>query len=97
MLAVYCDTLDALGHAGGDAHPDIPAALEMIDAQLGRIVEATQDAGIYGRTAFVVMGDHGMTTFDKGFADEALHPGPRPHRVAAAGRVTAARAVGTEP
>lgn len=72
LLAVYCDTLDALGHAGGDVHPDIPEALQMIDAQVGRIVQATQDAGIYGRTAFVLTGDHGMTTFDKGFADEAL-------------------------
>jgi predicted AlkP superfamily pyrophosphatase or phosphodiesterase len=72
LLAVYCDTLDALGHRGGDVHPDIPEALQMIDAQLGRLVEATQDAGIYGRTTFVILGDHGMTTFDKGFADEAL-------------------------
>jgi arylsulfatase A-like enzyme len=72
LLAVYCDTLDALGHAGGDVHPDIPAALQMIDAQIGRVVQATKDAGIYGRTTFVITGDHGMTTFDKGFATEAL-------------------------
>jgi predicted AlkP superfamily pyrophosphatase or phosphodiesterase len=72
LLAVYCDTLDALGHAGGDVHPDIPAAIQMIDTQLGRIIDATQDAGIYGRTAFLLTGDHGMTTFDKGFAAEGV-------------------------
>ncbi|MEN5075908.1 alkaline phosphatase family protein [Isoptericola cucumis] len=72
LTAVYCDTLDALGHAGGDRHPGIPAALTELDAQLGRLVQATKDAGIYGRTTFVVTGDHGMTTFDKGFAAEGL-------------------------
>jgi hypothetical protein len=72
LMAVYCDTLDALGHAGGDENPQIPAALEELDGQLGRLVEATRKAGIYGRTSFVIMGDHGMTTFDKGFGDEAL-------------------------
>jgi predicted AlkP superfamily pyrophosphatase or phosphodiesterase len=72
FLAVYCDTLDALGHGGGDVNPHIPAALTEIDRQIGRIVAATQDAGVYGRTAFVLTGDHGMTTFDKGFGAEGL-------------------------
>ncbi|WP_369374998.1 alkaline phosphatase family protein [Promicromonospora sp. Populi] len=72
LMAVYCDTLDAIGHDGGDADPRIPGALEEIDQQLGRIMTATQEAGVYDRTAFVITGDHGMTTFDKGFATEAL-------------------------
>lgn len=72
LIAVYCDVLDAIGHDGGDADPRIPAALADIDRQIGRIVQATKDAGVYGSTAFVVTGDHGMTTFDKGFAAEGL-------------------------
>lgn len=72
LVAVYCDVLDAIGHDGGDADPRLPAALADIDAQLGRIVQATRDAGVHDRTTFVVTGDHGMTTFDKGFADEGL-------------------------
>nr|BFF21111.1 hypothetical protein GCM10025730_46320 [Promicromonospora thailandica] len=72
LIAVYCDVLDAIGHEGGDADPRIPAALADIDAQIGRLVQATRDAGVYGRTAFVVTGDHGMTTFDKGFGAEGL-------------------------
>lgn len=72
LMTVYCDTLDAIGHDGGDADPRIPAALTELDEQLGRIVAATKEAGTYGRTAFVITGDHGMTTFDKGFADEGL-------------------------
>ncbi|MGW4029448.1 alkaline phosphatase family protein [Streptomyces sp. NPDC004838] len=65
LMAVYCDELDALGHAGGEDSPALPDAITMLDGQLGRLVEATKDAGIYGRTAFVLMGDHGMTTFTR--------------------------------
>ncbi|MFE7506998.1 alkaline phosphatase family protein [Promicromonospora sp. NPDC057488] len=72
LITVYCDTLDAIGHSGGDADPRIPGALEDIDRQIGRIVAATKEAGVYDDTAFVVTGDHGMTTFDKGFAAEGL-------------------------
>lgn len=72
LMTVYCDTLDAIGHEGGDADPRIPGALTEIDRQLGRIVAATKAAGTYGSTAFVVTGDHGMTTFDRGFGSEGL-------------------------
>ncbi|MEV0892452.1 alkaline phosphatase family protein [Promicromonospora sp. NPDC050262] len=72
LMAVYCDTLDAIGHDGGDADPRIPGALEDIDRQIGRIVAATKEAGVHDSTAFVITGDHGMTTFDKGFATEGL-------------------------
>lgn len=72
LMTVYCDTLDAIGHEGGDADPRIPGALTEIDRQIGRIVQATKDADVYGGTAFVITGDHGMTTFDKGFGAEGL-------------------------
>ncbi|MFC9561423.1 alkaline phosphatase family protein [Agromyces sp. NPDC056965] len=66
LIAVYCDTLDVLGHADGSAAAGMPAALAEVDEQIGRIVQATKDAGIYGRTAFVITGDHGMSTFTQG-------------------------------
>jgi arylsulfatase A-like enzyme len=72
LIAVYCDTLDALGHAGGDIDPGIPDALRQIDEQIGRLVDAVQDAGIYGRTTFVITGDHGMSTFTRGMDTEML-------------------------
>ncbi|GAA5200341.1 alkaline phosphatase family protein [Microbacterium jejuense] len=72
LIAVYCDRLDALGHAEGDQAEGMPAALADIDVQIGRLVQATKDAGIYGRTAFVVTGDHGMETFTNGMRDELL-------------------------
>ncbi|WP_350347407.1 alkaline phosphatase family protein [Agromyces sp. G08B096] len=72
LVAVYCDTLDALGHADGAEAPGMPAALADVDAQIGRLVQAAKDAGIFGRTAFVVTGDHGMGTFTQGMRDELL-------------------------
>ncbi|PRB18648.1 alkaline phosphatase family protein [Microbacterium sp. MYb62] len=72
LMAVYCDKLDALGHADGQDAPGMPAAIAEVDAQIGRIVQATKDAGIFGRTAFVVTGDHGMETFTQGLRDELL-------------------------
>lgn len=72
LLAVYCDRLDALGHADGKDASDMPAAIAEVDEQIGRLVQATKDAGIFGRTAFVVTGDHGMETFTQGMRDELL-------------------------
>lgn len=72
LIAVYCDRLDALGHADGKDSPDMPAAIAEVDAQIGRLVQATKDAGIFGRTAFVVTGDHGMETFTQGMRNELL-------------------------
>ncbi|MEU4643564.1 alkaline phosphatase family protein [Micromonospora sp. NPDC023814] len=72
LMAVYCDALDAIGHEGGDHDQRIPDALADLDAQIGRIVQATKDAGIFGRTTFVITGDHGMTTFTKGFGTQVI-------------------------
>ena len=72
LIAVYCDTLDVIGHQGGDRDPRIPAALQELDAQIGRVVAATREADIYGRTTFVITGDHGMSTFSHGFGQDVI-------------------------
>lgn len=72
LIAVYCDTLDVLGHADGAAAAGMPAALAEVDRQIGRLVQATKDAGTFGRTAFVITGDHGMSTFTQGMQPQLL-------------------------
>jgi predicted AlkP superfamily pyrophosphatase or phosphodiesterase len=72
LIAVYCDVLDALGHADGDIAPGIPDGLRQIDEQIGRLVDAVKEADIYGRTTFVITGDHGMSTFTRGMDTELL-------------------------
>lgn len=72
LLAVYCDTLDSIGHDDGAESPRIGPALADLDGQVGRIVDALRRAGIAERTAIVVTGDHGMTTASRTFAPELV-------------------------
>lgn len=60
MLAAICfDQIDHVGHAiGHDSRPYYDA-IASIDKQIGRIIEATKEAGIYDETIFIVTSDHG--------------------------------------
>lgn len=93
FVAVYGSDLDDLGGAEGPDGPNIGPLLAEMDRQLGRLVQATVDAGINDQTAFIVTGDHGMTAWREdltqgvlealttaGYAPEAVSPGdtPRP-------------------
>lgn len=72
FLGLYCSDLDDNGHKYGADAPIINETLAKLDKGLGRLVQATKDADIYGRTTFVLSGDHGMTTFDKAFGSDIL-------------------------
>ncbi len=70
FLAVYGVDLDAFGHAEGAEGPNIGPLLSELDRQLGRLVRATREVGIYERTAFLLTSDHGMTTWNRSLAEE---------------------------
>jgi predicted AlkP superfamily pyrophosphatase or phosphodiesterase len=70
FLAVYGPDLDAFGHAEGAEGPNMGPLLAELDRQLGRLVQATKDVGIYERTAFLLTSDHGMTTWQRSLAEE---------------------------
>ncbi|MDQ3680915.1 MAG: alkaline phosphatase family protein [Actinomycetota bacterium] len=91
FLAVYSDSLDALAHREGAESPNIALLLAEMDRQLGRLVQATKDVGIYGQTAFILTTDHGMTSWNqtlipqvleaisaKGYRPEIVTPGRSP-------------------
>ena len=91
FMAVYGSDLDDAGHAEGPDGPNIAPLLAEMDRQLGRLVEATRDAGIFDLTTFIVTGDHGMTGWtedltqelltavaDAGYAPEVVTPGNTP-------------------
>jgi len=67
LLAVYCDDLDAIGHDQGADTPNIGRALRELDAQVGRLVAAIEEAGITDTTTIVLTGDHGMSTYTRSF------------------------------
>ena len=70
FLAVYGPDLDVFGHAEGADGPNLGPLLAELDRQLGRLVQATKEVGIYERTAFVLTGDHGMTTWYRSLTEK---------------------------
>ncbi len=70
FLAVYGADLDAFGHLEGPDSPNIVSLVAQLDRQLGRIVQAAKDVGIYERTAFILTSDHGMTGWRRSFLEE---------------------------
>lgn len=61
LLLVHLMETDSAQHADGPGSPASREAIERIDAHLGAIVRATEEAGIRERTAFIVTGDHGFS------------------------------------
>ena len=69
FLAVYGPDLDAFGHVEGTESPNIASLVAQLDRQLGRIVQTAKEVGIYGRTAFILTADHGMTSWERSFVE----------------------------
>ena len=103
FLAVYGADLDAFGHAEGAESPNLGPLLAELDRQLGRLVQATKQVGVYERTTFLLTSDHGMTTWDRSLTErlaattilgrrpEILPPGRPPSPEAEIVVVTAGR------
>jgi predicted AlkP superfamily pyrophosphatase or phosphodiesterase len=70
FLAVYGSDLDDLGQVEGPDGPNMAPLLAEMDRQLGRLVQATRDVGVYDRTAFIVTGDHGMTGWHRDLTNQ---------------------------
>lgn len=60
LLTVHLIMVDHFSHVEGRDGPGIRRALGAVDRAIGRLLEAAERAGIAGRTAFVVTGDHGF-------------------------------------
>lgn len=59
-FAAFC--YDGIDHAGHESGHDTPAyydAIARADRYVGRIVQATKDAGIFENTIFIITSDHG--------------------------------------
>ncbi|MBE6713173.1 MAG: alkaline phosphatase family protein [Ruminococcaceae bacterium] len=60
VLFVHNCCLDSLRHKGGVFGTGLPAALDRVDAWLGDVVSAMEEAGVYEDTNFVILSDHGQ-------------------------------------
>lgn len=70
LLLLHLPGVDHQQHEHGPWSPEALAAIETADAQIGRVVEAARHAGIWPRTMFLVVSDHGFTR-----AEMSLRPG----------------------
>jgi hypothetical protein len=72
FMAVYSSDLDSAGHDNGAESPIIGSTLAESDRQLGRLVQATKDVGIYGEVAWLLTSDHSMTSWDRTLIPQVL-------------------------
>jgi len=61
LLMVHLMETDTAQHADGPGSPAARDAIQRIDAHVGAIVRAVDEAGIRARTAIIVTGDHGFS------------------------------------
>ncbi|MCF7568786.1 alkaline phosphatase family protein [Sabulilitoribacter arenilitoris] len=66
FLFIHFDEVDHIGHSLGHKTPDFYKAVSHVDQQIGEIVQATKDAGIFNETAFIISADHGGIGFGHG-------------------------------
>lgn len=72
LLLLHLIQTDKAQHHGGRAAADLPAALRNVDANVREIIAATKKAGIFERTTFIVLGDHGFADISKTIAPNWL-------------------------
>ena len=61
LLMIHLMETDTAQHADGPGSPAARDAVQRIDAHVGAIVRAVDDAGLRARTALIVTGDHGFS------------------------------------
>lgn len=60
LITVHLVCVDHMAHGEGRLGPDVKRAVLGVDHNIGRIIEATQRAGIQDSTAYLIVGDHGF-------------------------------------
>lgn len=60
LLLIHLTDLDDHRHRFGTMSEEARKALARQDKRIGDMVQATRDAGIYGQSTFIVLGDHGF-------------------------------------
>lgn len=68
LMLIHLIDLDSAHHKYGPRTPEALAVAEREDQYLGRLIEATRAAGIFDKTTFIVVSDHGFAAIDKKYA-----------------------------
>ncbi len=67
LMLIHLVELDDVHHTFGPRTPQALSTAEREDGYIGRIVAATERAGILDKTTFVIVSDHGFAAIDKKF------------------------------
>jgi predicted AlkP superfamily pyrophosphatase or phosphodiesterase len=59
IFAIIFDEPDQRGHSAGHDSDGYYEKVKQLDGYIGKIIQATKEAGIYDNTIFIVTGDHG--------------------------------------
>ena len=65
ILLTHPSLVDSERHRTGLFSSYVKAAVKKTDEWIGRLIDATKEAGIYGNTDFVVLSDHGHLPYNK--------------------------------
>lgn len=89
LLSVYADDIDTVGHnvkvtyeglrvaeTRGEWYDNLARTIMYMDADLGRLIAALNERGVYERTAIVLTSDHGMVQHGAAFREEAISAYP---------------------
>jgi predicted AlkP superfamily pyrophosphatase or phosphodiesterase len=68
LMLIHLIELDGAHHRNGPRTKPAIETAEREDGYIGRIVEATRRAGIFEKTTFLIVSDHGFASIDKRFA-----------------------------
>lgn len=71
LIAIHLANTDHEQHEFGPEHPMAQAALSKADYNVGQIVQAVKEAGLYQDTVFFIAADHGFTSV---YDQINLHP-----------------------
>ncbi|HJQ70466.1 MAG TPA: alkaline phosphatase family protein [Blastocatellia bacterium] len=72
LMLIHFIALDGVHHEKGPRTPDAIAMAERMDDYIGRVVEATRRAGIFEKTTFFIVSDHGFAEVKKRFEPNVL-------------------------
>jgi predicted AlkP superfamily pyrophosphatase or phosphodiesterase len=72
LMLIHLVELDDAHHKLGPRTPGAIAVAEREDSYLGRILEATRRAGIFEKTTFFIVSDHGFMAIEKKFEPNVL-------------------------
>jgi predicted AlkP superfamily pyrophosphatase or phosphodiesterase len=72
LLFVHLLESDKEQHKNGRNAPELPAVMRRLDGLVRDIIEATKKAGIYERTTFIVLGDHGFANVSQSIRPNVL-------------------------